>query len=155
MTAPRINRVQSNPFNITEEITALRGERKDIGAIVTFTGTVRDTAAGEKITTMALEHYPGMTEQELEHITNEAHSRWPLQGSTIIHRIGDLSPGDDIVLVITLSAHRAAAFEAAEFLMDFLKSKAPFWKKETGESGNADWVDARDTDTEALTRWQK
>jgi molybdopterin synthase catalytic subunit len=155
MNKQRNIRLQTDPFDIASEIQNLREDRTDIGAIVTFTGAVRGTAKGQPISAMSLEHYPGMTEQELSRITDEAHERWTLQGSTIIHRYGDLKPGDDIVLVITLSAHRRAAFEAAEFLMDYLKSKAPFWKKETTKNGDADWVDARDTDTAALTRWQK
>lgn len=148
-------RVQSDDFDISEEISRLRGDQTDIGAIVTFTGTVRDMAKGAKITTMALEHYPGMTEAELKKISKQAHQRWPLLGITIIHRVGDLAPGDNIVLVITLSAHRGAAFEAAEFLMDYLKTNAPFWKKETSAEGTTDWVDARESDTTALTRWTK
>ena len=146
-------RVQTDDFDIQAEIEALRQDRRDIGAIVTFTGTVRDMAKGEPITSMELEHYPGMTEKQLSEIEQQAHQRWPLLGSTIIHRYGKLEPGDNIVLVITLSSHRQAAFEAAEFLMDFLKSKAPFWKKETPVKGKANWVDAKESDTDALTRW--
>ena len=114
-------RVQQEDFDIGAEIAALRADRTDIGAIVTFTGTVRDTAGGEPISEMTLEHYPGMTEKELERIEREANARWPLQGTLIVHRHGPLRPGDNIVLVVTASAHRQAAFEAAEFLMDFLK----------------------------------
>jgi len=146
-------RVQTDDFDIQAEIEALRQDRRDIGAIVTFTGTVRDMAKGEPITSMELEHYPGMTEKQLSEIEQQAHERWPLLGSTIIHRYGKLKPGDNIVLVITLSCHRQAAFEAAEFLMDFLKSKAPFWKKESPVEGQANWVDAKESDTDALTRW--
>lgn len=146
-------RVQTDDFDIQAEIEALRQDRRDIGAIVTFTGTVRDMAKGEPITSMELEHYPGMTEKQLSEIEQQAHERWPLLGSTIIHRYGKLEPGDNIVLVITLSSHRQAAFEAAEFLMDFLKSKAPFWKKESPVEGQANWVDAKESDTDALTRW--
>jgi len=148
-------RVQTDDFDIGQEIAALRQGRCDIGAIVTFTGTVRDMAKGSPISSMSLEHYPGMTEKQLEEITAQAHARWPLQGSTIIHRHGDLKPGDNIVLVITLSAHRHAAFEAAQFLMDFLKSKAPFWKKESSAQGEASWVDARESDKGALERWDE
>jgi molybdopterin synthase catalytic subunit len=104
---------------------------------------------------MMLEHYPGMTEAELSRVEAEALARWPLQASLIVHRIGELKPGDNIVLVITASAHRHAAFEAAEFLMDYLKSRAPFWKKETGEDGSGSWVDARESDTAALQRWRQ
>lgn len=142
--------VQAEDFDLGEEIKRLRGDRTDVGAIVTFSGTVRDLDG--TLTTMTLEHYPGMTEAELERIAEEAEKRWPLQGSRIIHRYGPLEPGDNIVLVITLSKHRQAAFEAAMFLMDFLKSRAPFWKKEQTDTAN-EWVDARETDQEALDRW--
>ena len=145
-------RVQTQDFDIGAEVAALRGARTDIGAIVTFTGTVRDRAGDRQITEMVLEHYPGMTEAELERIEAEAHARWPLQASLVVHRHGTLAPGDNIVLVITASAHRQAAFEAAEFLMDYLKTRAPFWKKEAGPDG-ARWVDARDSDDHAERRW--
>ena len=147
-------RVQTDDFDIQAEIEALRQDRRDIGAIVTFTGTVRDMAKGEPITSMELEHYPGMTEKELMRISTEAENRWPLHGCRVIHRYGTLAPGDNIVLVVTASRHRQAAFEAAEFLMDFLKSKAPFWKKETTPDGG-DWVDAKESDDLALKRWSK
>ena len=147
-------RVQDNDFDIGAEIAALTAGRTDIGAIVTFTGTVRDTAQGAPITEMTLEHYPGMTETELERIEAEARARWPLQASLIVHRYGTLKPGDSIVLVITASAHRHAAFEAAEFLMDYLKTRAPFWKKEAGPKG-ARWVDARESDDRANERWRR
>ncbi|MCG8561450.1 MAG: molybdopterin synthase catalytic subunit MoaE [Hyphomicrobiales bacterium] len=147
-------RVQDNDFDIGAEIAALTAGRTDIGAIVTFTGTVRDTAQGAPITEMTLEHYPGMTETELERIEAEARARWPLQASLIVHRYGTLKPGDSIVLVITASAHRHAAFEAAEFLMDYLKTRAPFWKKEAGPEG-ARWVDARESDDRANERWRR
>lgn len=144
--------VQEHDFDVTAEIQALRGDRTDVGAVVTFSGTVRDV--GGTLRSMTLEHYPGMTEAELERISLEAEKRWPLQGTRIVHRYGTLNPGDNIVLVITLSKHRQAAFDAAMYLMDFLKSKAPFWKKEqTGET--ASWVDARETDDAALKRWQE
>ena len=146
-------RVQREAFDIKTEIDAVRGGRTDIGAIVTFTGTVREMTKAGAIRSMTLEHYPGMTEAELERIEGEARERWPLQATTIIHRFGELSPGDDIVLVVTASAHRHAAFEAAAFLMDFLKTRAPFWKKETDTSGNGNWVDARESDDAALDRW--
>jgi len=148
-------RVQQMDFDISAEIEALQGDRTDIGAIVTFTGTVRGTTKSGDITSMTLEHYPGMTEAELARVEAEAHGRWPLQGTTIIHRVGALAPGDNIVLVVTASKHRHAAFESAEFLMDYLKSRAPFWKKETGVDGNGNWVDARDSDEDALKRWAK
>jgi len=153
-------RIQTEDFDITKEINLLKKERskcgkEDVGAIVTFTGTVRDMAGKTPISSMSLEHYPGMTEKQLEAIAEEANKRWPLLGTTIIHRIGELLPGDNIVLVIALSSHRHAAFEAADFLMDFLKSKAPFWKKEQPLAGEANWVDARDSDKKSLSRWEK
>jgi molybdopterin synthase catalytic subunit len=148
-------RVQAEDFDISEEIKALQGERTDIGAIVTFTGTVRGETKAGAISSMTLEHYPGMTEAELARVEAEANGRWPLQGTTIIHRVGELNPGDNIVLVVTASKHRHAAFESAEFLMDYLKSRAPFWKKETGVDGDGSWVDARDSDDAALRRWEQ
>lgn len=149
-------RVQREDFDIGAEIKRLTAGRRDIGAIVTFTGTVRGGAGGEgdAITAMTLEHYPGMTEAELERVELEALARWPLQASLIIHRYGALVPGDNIVLVIAASPHRQAAFQAAEFLMDFLKTRAPFWKKETGADGRGEWVDARESDDAATARWE-
>lgn len=151
-------RIQTEDFEIGAEVRALTAGRTDLGAIVTFTGTVRDTApkiaGGQPITTMSLEHYPGMTERELERIERQALERWPLAASLVIHRVGTLLPGDNIVLVVTASAHRRAAFEAAEFLMDYLKTSAPFWKSEVGADGRAHWVDARDSDDAALARWR-
>lgn len=148
-------RVQHEDFDIGAEIRRATAGRTDIGAIVTFTGTVRDTAAGAPITAMSLEHYPGMTEAELERVEAEAQARWPLQATLVIHRVGELAPGDNIVLVVTASAHRHAAFEAAEFLMDYLKTRAPFWKKETTTGGESRWVDARESDTRVLERWTR
>jgi len=147
-------RVQTQDFDIGAEVRLLGGGRTDIGAIVTFTGTVRGTAKGQAITSMLLEHYPGMTEAELERVEAQAHQRWPLQASMIVHRYGKLEPGDNIVLVVTASAHRHAAFEAAAFLMDYLKSNAPFWKKEMLADGESRWVNARESDENALARWQ-
>ena len=148
-------RVQTAPFDIGAEITALKSDDTHIGAIVTFTGTVRDANAKGAISTMTLEHYPGMTEQELEAIEREAHKKWPLANSLIVHRIGELKPGDDIVLVATTSAHRKAAFEAAEFIMDYLKTRAPFWKNEQLADGQKNWVDARSCDSSAAEVWKK
>lgn len=145
--------IQEADFDIGTEVRKLAGGRTDIGAIVTFTGTVRGEAHGRPITAVTLEHYPGMTEAELQRVEAEARARWPLSDSLIIHRYGTLAPGDNIVLVVTGSAHRQAAFEAAEFLMDYLKTRAPFWKKETDEKGEGQWVDARESDNSALTRW--
>lgn len=148
-------RVQAEDFDITAEVRKMTTGRADVGAIVAFTGTVRGETKAGTITSMTLEHYPGMTEDELARVEAEALARWPLTGSTIVHRYGELRPGDNIVLVVTASAHREAAFEAAEFLMDFLKSRAPFWKKETSATGNSQWVDARETDDHAVERWTK
>jgi molybdopterin synthase catalytic subunit len=148
-------RVQREDFDIGAEIARLKAGRTDIGAIVTFTGTVRGESGGKAIARMTLEHYPGMTEGELERVESEAQARWPLQASLIVHRIGTLIPGDNIVLVVTASAHRHAAFAAAEFLMDYLKSRAPFWKKEEAPDGTGTWVDARDSDDAALERWKR
>lgn len=147
-------RVQEQDFDIGAEIAALRAGRADIGAIVTFTGAVRGEAGGEAVSAMTLEHYPGMTEKELERIERQAHERWPLQASLIAHRVGRMEPGENIVLVVTASAHRQAAFEAAEFLMDYLKTDAPFWKKEDGPAGSG-WVDARESDDDARARWAR
>ena len=143
-------RVQRGDFDVAAEIAGLTAGRTDVGAIVTFTGRVRGDGG---ISALTLEHYPGMTEAELERIEAEAQSRWPLDASLIVHRIGELEPGDNIVLVVTVSAHRSAAFEAAAFLMDYLKTRAPFWKKETDSSGNEVWVEAREGDEKAARRW--
>jgi molybdopterin synthase catalytic subunit len=148
-------RVQREDFDLTTEVAALTKGRTDIGAIVTFTGTVRGEAAGRELAAMTLEHYPGMTEAELARIEAEAAQRWALQASLVIHRYGELRPGDNIVLVVTASRHRQAAFEAAEFLMDYLKTRAPFWKKETARDGTGGWVDARDSDDDAVERWSQ
>lgn len=146
-------RVQTQDFDIGAEIAALTAGRSDIGAVVTFSGLVRDMTGDSTVSTMELEHYPGMTEKALEKIEAEAQRRWPLQASQIIHRVGPLEAGAQIVLVITASSHRHAAFEAAEFIMDYLKSRAPFWKKESGADGGG-WVDARESDETALNRWK-
>lgn len=147
-------KVQREDFDVASEVDALASGRTDIGAIVTFTGRVRDDDKGRPIKSMTLEHYPGMTEEELSRIEADANARWPLQASLIIHRTGELYPGDNIVLVVTASAHRQAAFEAAGFLMDYLKTRAPFWKKETSPEGESSWVEARENDETAATRWR-
>lgn len=146
--------VQCEDFDIAAEIARLTATDPDIGAVVSFTGLVRQMTSDGPISEMELEHYPGMTERALEAIAVAAQSRWPLQGVRVIHRYGPLKPGDRIVLVLTASRHRKAAFEAAEFLMDYLKTRAPFWKKED-HAGGARWVDARDADDSAAARWQK
>jgi molybdopterin synthase catalytic subunit len=145
-------RVQRQDFDPGEEQRRLAGERADIGAIVAFTGTVRDRADGEPIETMTLEHYPGMTERELERIEAEARRRFDIADCLVVHRYGELRPGDRIVLVIALSAHRREAFAAAEFIMDYLKTAAPFWKKETTAAGSR-WVAAKDSDEAATKAW--
>ena len=146
-------RVQTADFDVSREITVLTNGRTDIGAVVTFSGLVRGSAGGKTLASMTLEHYPGMTEAELGRVEAEAQARWPLQASLIVHRVGTLLPGDNIVLVVTASPHRHAAFEAAEFLMDYLKTRAPFWKKEVASDGSGGWVDARESDDKAMARW--
>jgi molybdopterin synthase catalytic subunit len=145
-------RVQREDFDIGAEIARLKQGRTDIGAIVSFVGTVRDQAGA--VEEMMLEHYPGMTESELGKIEAEASARWPLQASLIVHRYGTLKPGDNIVLVVTASEHRDAAFDAARFLMDYLKTSAPFWKREQGAGGSR-WVEASPRDDTATSRWTK
>ena len=145
-------RLQREDFDVAVETRRLTAGREDVGAVVTFTGICRAGPPGERIAAMTLEHYPQMAQEELERIEVEARGRWPLQDSLIVHRHGRLTPGENIVLVVTLSAHRQAAFAAAEFLMDYLKSRAPFWKKEERAQGEA-WVAAKAEDEEALGRW--
>ena len=148
-------RVQAEAFDMAREIAALKVGRTDTGAIASFTGCVRGEAGGKRLVAMTLEHYPGMTEAELARVEAEARERWPLQDCLIIHRFGRLVPGDDIVLVITLSAHRQAAFAAAEFLMDYLKTGAPFWKQEELADGTANWVESKASDDAAASRWKR
>ncbi len=144
-------RVQSQPFDLGAEANAFAAAQKgDMGAIVTFTGVVRDVAGG--LQAMEIEHYPGMTERALAQIEAQAHERWALGDVLILHRYGRMQPDEMIMMVATAARHRRDAFEAAEFLMDYLKSRAPFWKKEH-TSDSADWVAARDEDEDALTRW--
>jgi molybdopterin synthase catalytic subunit len=145
-------RVQREDFDLGAELAALRAGRTDIGALVSFTGLVRDLDGG--LEAFELEHYPAMTEKALQGIEAEARARWPLQASLIIHRYGPMRPGEQIMMVATASSHRQAAFASAEFLMDYLKSRAPFWKKETTPVG-AHWVDAREEDEDALARWRR
>ena len=145
-------RVQSEDFDVGAEIAAVKAGRSDIGAIVAFLGTVRDRTAETSVDAMTIEHYPGMTEAELHRIEAEACARWTLQACTIIHRHGTLRAADNIVLVVTASAHREDAFKAAEFLMDYLKTRAPFWKRESGPQGNR-WVEADRRDEAASASW--
>lgn len=147
-------RVQRDIFDIGKEIESLTKGRTDIGAVVSFTGLVRDFNDGSEVTGLSLEHYPGMTERELEKIEEEARTRWNLQESLIIHRYGDMALGEPIVLVVTASPHRQDAFEAAHFLMDWLKTKAPFWKQEMNARGESSWVKERTSDLEAAKRWK-
>ena len=144
--------MQREPFDAAAEAAKLARGRTDVGALVTFTGICRGSENGEPIAALTLEHYPGMAESEIERHAAEAAERWPLSGATIIHRYGRILPGDDIVLVVTSSSHREAAFAAAEFLMDYLKTRAPFWKHVEKADGTT-WVDAKATDDAAAERW--
>jgi molybdopterin synthase catalytic subunit len=147
-------RIQEADFDLSTEIANLRKGDLQVGAVVSFLGTVRDLNEGSEVHSMTLEHYPGMTEKALEAIVSQAKARWDIRNTLIIHRVGPLKPEDQIVLVAVTSAHRAEAFAACEFMMDYLKTAAPFWKKEeTAEGGR--WVDARVTDDAAMARWKK
>ncbi len=147
-------RVQTEAFDVVAETQALTHGRTDIGAVVTFTGVCRGSEAGEPLAALMLEHYPGMAESEIARYVEEAERRWPLMGVTVIHRHGRLEPGEVIVLVITASAHRQDAFAAAEFLMDYLKARAPFWKREERADGTG-WVEAKAADDSAVDRWPR
>ena len=154
MAAPVTIRIQQADFDIGQEIAALTKGRVDIGAVVSFSGICRGSENGEPIAALTLEHYPGMAEAEIKRHTDEAMSRWPLTGLTVVHRVGRIAPGENIVLVLAASAHRQAAFEAAEFLMDYLKANAPFWKREESAKGTS-WIEAHDHDDVAAARWTK
>ena len=147
-------RIQTEPFDVTAVQGELRANNPAIGAVVTFLGLMRDMNDGQSIVSMTLEHYPGMTEKALETIVREAEQRWDLEAVRVIHRVGKLDPCDPIVLVAVASAHRGEAFRACEFVIDYLKTRAPFWKKEQTPEGDH-WVEARYTDTEAEQRWQR
>ncbi|MDP3076965.1 molybdenum cofactor biosynthesis protein MoaE [Bradyrhizobium sp.] len=147
-------RIQEADFDIGREIAALTEGRIDIGAVVTFSGICRGREGDEAIAALTLEHYPGMAEAEIARHAETANSRWPLTGLTVIHRVGRIQAGENIVLVLTASAHRQAAFEAAEFLMDYLKANAPFWKREEKPTGTS-WVDAHSHDDDAAARWTR
>jgi molybdopterin synthase catalytic subunit len=147
-------RLQTEDFDVAAEAAALRAGRTDIGALVTFTGVCRGTEAGEPIAALTLEHYPQMAEAEITRHVAEAEGRWPLMGVTVIHRYGRIEPGQNIVLVVAAAAHRQDAFAAAEFLMDYLKTRAPFWKREERPTGST-WVDAKETDDCAVARWDR
>ncbi len=145
-------KVQVEDFNVGTEVANLSRGRTRVGAIASFVGLVRDVNEGDAVGGMTLEHYPGMTEKALENIVSEARSRWDIDDALVIHRVGSLQPGDQIVLVVVSSAHRGDAFQACEFLMDYLKTRAPFWKKERTAQGER-WVDARSSDDAAAQRW--
>ena len=146
-------RVQQADFDVGAELTALRAGDARVGALASFVGLVRDVSHGTGVSEMTLEHYPGMTEKALADIVAEAQKRWDIYGTLVIHRVGRLKPCDQIVLVAVTSAHRGEAFAACEFIMDYLKTRAPFWKREVTAEG-ARWVDARETDESAAARWQ-
>ena len=153
MAIEPVIRIQAEDFDIAAEIARMRDASADIGAVVTFSGLCRDEAG--TLSALELEHYPGLAEAEIARIAGEAVARWPLAGLTAIHRHGRIAPGQNIVLVVAASAHRQAAFDAASFLMDFLKSRAPFWKKEHRRDGSAgDWVAAKTADDDAAGRWR-
>ena len=154
MTANVTIRIQQADFDIAQEIAALTKGRTDIGAVVSFSGICRGNEDGGTIAALTLEHYPGMAEAEIARHTETAMSRWPLTGLSVIHRVGRITPGENIVLVLTASQHRQAAFAAAEFLMDYLKANAPFWKRQENAAGTS-WVEARSHDDTAAARWTK
>lgn len=147
-------RIQTAAIDINAEMAALRGTARNVGAIVSFTGLMREFDGATRLDALTLEHYPAMAEREFEAIAAEAALRWPLLGGAIIHRIGRILPAESIVLVLTASEHRQPAFEAAQYLMDWLKSRAPIWKRAESATG-ASWVDAKETDTAAVDRWRR
>ena len=147
-------RVHNESFDPTEEIKRLSKANASMGAVVSFIGTMRDVNEGDKVTAMTLEHYPGMTEKALQQIVHEARRKWPLDQVSLIHRVGRILPTEAIVLVAVTAAHRGEAFDACEYIIDFLKTRAPFWKKEETEKGSR-WVDARESDDRAFSQWQK
>ena len=151
MTTARVS-IQTEDFDLSDEVAALRRDHPGVGAVCSFVGTVRDRNEGDAVSSMELEHYPGMTEKSIEAMVDEAFARFDILGARVIHRVGLLQPLDQIVLVAVTSAHRGQSFQACEFLMDYLKTQAPFWKKEATAQG-ARWVDARVSDDAALARW--
>lgn len=154
MTTAATIRIQQADFDVAQEIAALTKSRTDIGAVVTFSGICRGGEGGDATTALTLEHYPGMAEAEIARHAEDAMARWPLTGLTIIHRVGRILPGENIMVVLTASAHRQAAFQAAEFLMDYLKAHAPFWKREETAEGSG-WIEAKSHDDAAAARWTK
>lgn len=153
MTVQTTVRIQREPFDVAAEAKKLTHGCADAGAVVTFTGICRGTEGAEPIAALTLEHYPGMAEAEIERHVEEAVARWPLIGVTVVHRYGRIVPGEDIVMVVTVSSHREAAFAAAEFLMDYLKTRAPFWKQ-VEKAGSKTWVEAKAADDAAAERWK-
>jgi molybdopterin synthase catalytic subunit len=147
--------VQEQDFDVSRELRAICNGRTDIGATVSFVGLVRDMNLDDSVAGMTLQHYPGMTDKALQKIVSEASQRWEVQDATLIHRVGELRPADQIVLVCIASSHRHDAFEACAFIMDYLKTRAPFWKKEQLKDGSSRWVDARESDGHAAGRWEK
>jgi len=147
-------RVQTEDFDVSAEMLTLRKRNPKIGAVASFVGVVRDLNDGDSVSTLTLEHYPGMTEKSLEAIVRQAKERWDIYDALIVHRVGTMRPLDQIVLVIVTSAHRGESFQACEFLMDYLKTRAPFWKKEVTQEGER-WVDARSSDDVAAKRWEQ
>jgi len=147
-------RVQTEDFDVSAEMLTLRKRNPKIGAVASFVGVVRDLNDGDSVSTLTLEHYPGMTEKSLEAIVQQAKERWDIYDALIVHRVGTMRPLDQIVLVIVTSAHRGESFQACEFLMDYLKTRAPFWKKEVTPEGDR-WVDARSSDDVAAKRWEQ
>jgi molybdopterin synthase catalytic subunit len=152
MSRPRVS-IQTDDFDLSAEVAALRAGDRGVGAVATFVGTVRDRSDGAGVRLMELEHYPGMTEKAIEAMIDDAMQRFGIRAVRVVHRIGPLKPTDQIVLVAVTSAHRGQAFQACEFLMDYLKTQAPFWKKEHTPDGGSRWVDARVSDDAALARW--
>jgi molybdopterin synthase catalytic subunit len=145
-------RIQENDFDVSSELAALRAGDKRVGAVATFVGVVRDLNDAAQVSTLTLEHYPGMTEKALAQIVDDAKQRWDIYDALVIHRVGPLSPSDQIVLVAVTSAHRGESFAACQFIMDYLKTRAPFWKKEKTPEGER-WVEARASDEDAAARW--
>ena len=154
MTTEATIRIQESDFDVAHEIATLIRGRSDVGAVVTFSGICRGSENGEPIAALTLEHYPGMAEAEIQRHADEAMARWPLTGLTVVHRVGRITPGENIVVVLAASQHRQAAFQAAEFLMDYLKANAPFWKREESPKGTS-WIEAHGHDETAAKRWTK
>lgn len=146
--------VQQQDFDVAQLCRALQHSHDEVGGLASFVGVMRGSSAGEALRSMTLEHYPGMTESSIQAIIEQAGQRWPLLACRVVHRVGQLLPGEQIVFVGCATRHRAEAFQACEFVMDYLKSQAPFWKKETTVEGRSQWVDARDSDRQALAKWQ-